>query len=333
MALILEVVHPGGARTWQRLDALPLSLGRAPANDVILDDPYIDARHARIAPGDAGELRIEDLGTLNGLVANEARTHSAIRLEPGVEVRIGRTLLRFRDVNETVAPALLDAPAEPAPVATVVAVRDRRRTPSFAWITTMPASLAVGAFAVAMVAFSSWLGSSERSSAGTAMAAAGMYAFMAAVWAGVWAVASRTSVQRFHYMGHIAVVSAIAVAGMAWTTVEEWLAFLFPDAVLIDVLSTITAVALSGALIAGHLALSSALPPMRRWRLGMFIAASLTAVAGLASYAVEDTFTDVPTFSGVLKPVSPAWVPTSTVGDFGDVMAELKRDVDEMTNK
>ena len=49
MAMILEVVHPSGTRTWHRLGDRPVTLGRGLANDLILDDPYVDARHARIA--------------------------------------------------------------------------------------------------------------------------------------------------------------------------------------------------------------------------------------------------------------------------------------------
>ena len=52
--MILEVVHPGGARTWHRLGDLPLTVGRGLTNDLILEDPYVDPHHARISLDEAG---------------------------------------------------------------------------------------------------------------------------------------------------------------------------------------------------------------------------------------------------------------------------------------
>ena len=98
--MILEVVHPGGARTWHRLGGLPLSVGRGLTNDLILEDPYVDPQHARISIDEAGSPLIEDLGSVNGLVANDSRHRGRLSLQPGAEVRVGRTTLRFHDPAE-----------------------------------------------------------------------------------------------------------------------------------------------------------------------------------------------------------------------------------------
>ena len=58
MALILEIRDARGVPTWHRLDALPLTIGRGLSNDIILDDPYLDANHARIALDEAGGVAI-----------------------------------------------------------------------------------------------------------------------------------------------------------------------------------------------------------------------------------------------------------------------------------
>src|SRR6185369_14452590 len=97
-----------GAPVRHRITALPLTVGRALTNDIILDDPYIDAEHARIVLGDDGVLRIDDLGSVNGLRTNGSKVDRVVTVHAGDEVRIGRTTLRFRDVNELVAPALMD---------------------------------------------------------------------------------------------------------------------------------------------------------------------------------------------------------------------------------
>src|SRR5687768_15862258 len=129
--MILEVLHPSGARTWHRLEDLPLTLGRGLTNDLILDDPYVDARHARIALDESGAPLIEDLGSVNGLVANDARLQGRVPVQPGAEIRVGHTMLRFRDPDEPVSAALVDdvaAPQEPAVPAAVSVTTPSRRS-------------------------------------------------------------------------------------------------------------------------------------------------------------------------------------------------------------
>lgn len=48
-----------------RLERLPVSLGRAPSNDLVLDRPFVSARHGEIFFQE-GELRYIDLGSTNG---------------------------------------------------------------------------------------------------------------------------------------------------------------------------------------------------------------------------------------------------------------------------
>jgi pSer/pThr/pTyr-binding forkhead associated (FHA) protein len=342
VAMILEVLHPNGAHTWHRLGELPLTVGRGLTNDLILDDPYVDARHARIALDESGAPLIEDLGSVNGLVANEARLQGRVPVRPGAEIRLGRTMLRFRDPEEAVSPALVDDVALSRGTARPAMVREMsdsrpgrtRVTETFSrWAATTWVRLLVAAVAMSSVAIYSWMGSSERSSASEAFLAAMAFGFMIALWAGIWAAASRVGVQRFHFIGHVAVASLVTLGGLLWTMVAEWLSFFFPDASLADVLSAGIGLLLLSALVAGHLSLASAMSRKRRWRAGFIVAGTALVIGGLATLTEEDSFTDVPTFSGVVKPVASDWLPTATVDEFGGVMATLKEEVDEMAKK
>ena len=339
MAMILEVVHPGGARTWHRLGDAPVTVGRGLANDLILDDPYVDARHARIAMDDSGAPLIEDLGSVNGLIADHARVSGRVPLRPGAEVRVGRTMLRFRDSEEPVSPAIADvsfvlAPAPPAVMpAVVLPWRARLRATIARSARTTWGRLLVVGVAASSIALYSWLGSSERSSASEALYAALAFAASVAIWAGIWAVASRVSVQRFHFVGHMAVASLVTLGGLAWTMAAEWLSFFFPDASLADVLSIGIGLFMLAALVAGHLALASGFSRSRQWRTGFAVAGAALLIGGLATIAEEDGFTDVPTFSGVVKPVGSEWLPTASVEEFSGVMATLKEQVDDMAKQ
>jgi hypothetical protein len=345
VALILEVLHGHGARTRHRLDALPLTVGRALTNDIVLDDAYVDARHARITRDESGALQVEDLGSVNGLVAG-GRRQGSLPVQPGSELRVGRTTLRFRDPDEPVPPPLVDElPGQTAPTPAAADGGPRvGATPGFAarrapaalalWVaTTNRGRLLLAAGATVAFAIYTWLGSSERSSASDVFSTALGFVTLTSMWAGIWAVASRAVVRRFEFLGHFAVASAVALAGLAWTIAEGWASFLFPDTALTTVLSTAPALALLAALIAGHLALASTLPRRRQWRAALIVTGTVVAIAGLAALTSEEEFTDVPTFSAALKPVPTRWLPTKSIDDFGGVMRELKEDVDEMAAK
>jgi FHA domain len=339
VAMILEVLHPGGARSWHRLGDFPLTVGRSLTNDLILDDPYVDARHARIALSESGDALIEDLGSVNGLVVSDVRLQGRVPVHPGSEIRVGHTTLRFRDPEEPVSPALVDEVAGiPTPARPMAIIEPRppasrrgRIAVAAARLTTMTwARLLIAALAVVGIALYRWMGSSERSSTSDAFFAALAFSSTIAIWAGIWAVASRVSVQRFHFIGHVAVASAIALGGLLWTVLAEWASFLFPDASLADLMSGLVGLLLVSALVAGHLAFASTMSRKRQWRVGFIVAGTALVIAGLATLAEEDSFTDVPTFSGVVKPIASEWLPTATVDEFSGVMVNLKQQVDEM---
>jgi hypothetical protein len=80
-----EYFSPQGERT---------TIGRSPDNDIFLDDVTVSRKHAVLVQT-GGELKIEDLGSLNGTFVNRRRIDSAVRLESGDEVQIGKYRLSF----------------------------------------------------------------------------------------------------------------------------------------------------------------------------------------------------------------------------------------------
>jgi hypothetical protein len=90
------VVTEGSLRgTTLTLGQAPVLIGRAPECTLVLDDDYASARHARLAP-QGGEWIVEDLGSTNGTFYGAARLTEPTRVEAGVPVRIGRTVLELR---------------------------------------------------------------------------------------------------------------------------------------------------------------------------------------------------------------------------------------------
>jgi hypothetical protein len=70
-------------------------IGRAPECTLVLEDDYASNRHARFVL-DNGVWVIEDLGSTNGTFLGRSRVEAPTPVEPGVPVRIGRTVLELR---------------------------------------------------------------------------------------------------------------------------------------------------------------------------------------------------------------------------------------------
>jgi hypothetical protein len=121
---LLSRQHDVAAR--YRFATVPITIGRAYDNDVVVDDSHVAAHHLRIARNDAGALVAEDLGSRNGLyVDRERERRKEIVLDGEHELRIGTTLLRVRTAAYAVPaeqPIVRSLPYWPAALACIVGV-------------------------------------------------------------------------------------------------------------------------------------------------------------------------------------------------------------------
>ncbi len=88
---------PEGRRV-ATLEGQEIAVGREPSVDLVLDEPSVSKRHARLLPWGAG-YKIVDQGSSNGTFVNDEAV-SQVALEPGDLVRIGSTVLRFARAEE-----------------------------------------------------------------------------------------------------------------------------------------------------------------------------------------------------------------------------------------
>jgi pSer/pThr/pTyr-binding forkhead associated (FHA) protein len=77
------------------LGSSPILLGRAQEASLVLDDDYASGRHARLFP-QGSRWFIEDLGSTNGTYLDGTQLTRALPVEPGVPVRIGKTVFELR---------------------------------------------------------------------------------------------------------------------------------------------------------------------------------------------------------------------------------------------
>ena len=102
--MFVEVLdRRGRPKSRHRFTSLPVSIGRASTNEVIVDDRYVSPEHLRITIEDDGAYPAVDLQSLNGLfVLGNAERQSIVKLQSGMKLRIGDTVLRFVDIDEPV---------------------------------------------------------------------------------------------------------------------------------------------------------------------------------------------------------------------------------------
>jgi FHA domain len=90
------VVTDGGLRgTRIGLTDAPILLGRANDSTLVLTDDYASTRHARVSLQD-GVWVVEDLGSTNGTYLGSRKLDGPMPLQPGVPLRIGKTVLELR---------------------------------------------------------------------------------------------------------------------------------------------------------------------------------------------------------------------------------------------
>ena len=81
-----------------------LVIGREDAG-LVIDDPEISRRHARVSPVDGGVV-VEDLGSTNGTFVNGERPSEPVTLKESATIRVGPTEIA---VNIPIAPVGADA--------------------------------------------------------------------------------------------------------------------------------------------------------------------------------------------------------------------------------
>jgi len=72
------------------------SVGRTPANTIVLESPKVSRRHALIHLQNIGEPWLIDFGSSNGTFLNKRRIHQPVRLSDDDQITIGDEVFKFR---------------------------------------------------------------------------------------------------------------------------------------------------------------------------------------------------------------------------------------------
>ena len=71
----------------------PVVIGRSPSSDIVIDEPYVSASHARFTI-EGPALVLEDLGSTNGTMVNGHIIEQPVTLRDTDEVQVGDVIMR-----------------------------------------------------------------------------------------------------------------------------------------------------------------------------------------------------------------------------------------------
>ncbi|WP_375001338.1 FHA domain-containing protein [Aeromicrobium sp. CTD01-1L150] len=91
----LQIVGGPNAGQSVPLSDDPILLGRGTDAAIRLDDDYVSTRHARFATN-GEQWFVEDLGSTNGTYLGSQRITSPTPIGPGIQVRLGKTIVELR---------------------------------------------------------------------------------------------------------------------------------------------------------------------------------------------------------------------------------------------
>ena len=192
----LEILAENGeVQQRQRIDALPIRIGRCYDNDFILDDAHTAARHAVIEDDGAEGLLLRDLGSQNGVIYRGQR-QLQVALNGNSIVRLGHTRLRVRASDHPVAPELSD-------------------TTRHDWEGLRPAVAGLAMIATS-AAFSNWLGDAEAFDPISYLMIVAYALAGGLVWASIWAVANRLFGHVARFGRHLFIIGCGLLAMEVW---------------------------------------------------------------------------------------------------------------------
>ncbi len=90
---VLRILAPGQPARDVPLDGRPLTIGRGQDAEIVIADPLVSRRHARLAPR-GGRLVLSDLESTNGTRVNGEAVREAV-VSPGDRVELGATRLEI----------------------------------------------------------------------------------------------------------------------------------------------------------------------------------------------------------------------------------------------
>lgn len=205
--VFIELLTPDGeVITRTKCLHLPVRIGRAYDNDIILDDQHTAAHHAEIELNQLDELVITDLGSQNGIALGNQRNDFFV-INGDAVYRLGHTRLRVRTSTYAVAPEVGDST-------------------NHRWEGWLPAAL--GAVLLVCVGLlSTWISDLQQGTLSKYLLELVSTFGFALGWAGVWALFSKLFNGHARFGRHLFIVCAGLAVVELWEFLSGAIAYAF----------------------------------------------------------------------------------------------------------
>ena len=278
--------HSGKVTERVRLTELPVSIGRAYDNDIIIDDPYICPHHARIELNESDQLIAKDLGSLNGLSRNGNMNRTArILLTSDTLIQIGHTRLRFRSAQYEVATTLPNHHER-----RFRGIYENRLVQILIFLVTLSALWA-----------SSFFETVERRDVPEPAFDLVLPVFLIMLWAGTWAFAGRVITHRIKFLVHCAVVCLALVTLFIFDTCLEYLAFALSMDHVRTLLSVFLGLTVLGVALYSHLRFATLASRVHLAVVAGAISVSILGLVALKLHVENTEFSVIPQNHATLK--------------------------------
>jgi pSer/pThr/pTyr-binding forkhead associated (FHA) protein len=280
-----------------RVDRFPVLVGRAYTCDLILDDRYVCPEHARLELDASGQVVLRDLGSRNGIQRTaDASRVDALPVLPGEEVRLGRSVLRFRSRDELVAPALVDS----------------RQPAWLRWSTSTGAALS---WLALVGAISSWqLWRANYAAIRNEQALETLLALLA--WTGIWALLGRLLIHASRFAAHCAAACSYWLAWTLFSGALDYARFALPSIGGVQRLQLLGQAALTGLLVCLHLQLATGLGRRARTLASSAVLLLVWGGTELQNRQDPDFWVRTLPYWSQLEPIDTAWLPAESPEQF-----------------
>lgn len=301
MKLIFEIRRHGDEDQAQHVafKKFPVTVGRGFDNDIIVNDPYVDAAHLQV-DYDGDTCRLTDLGSENGFTINGQDRGRSATIRPGDKLQLGHTEIHLYTPGFGVPPAIPQQKHAP-----LLAWLAKPFTVWLCFILTLCITLGWGYLEI-------WSDEIGLTLAGVAAATLALLM----LWSAVWSVAGRLARHRAHFKSHVGLMCLYMMAGTVAWYVEVYIDFLTNENWFSTVASYGVNFILLALLIYGELTLATRMPPRRRRLSSIFFSAGV--VAGVFAFTLISTkaFNQQPLYPYTLEPYLSSLAPAKTVDNF-----------------
>lgn len=307
----IEVLGRGNeVRQRQRVDDLPIRIGRGYDNDFILDDRHTSAHHAIVDLDEEGNMEICDLDSRNGVIV-KGRRQTRLNIDGDTVFRLGHTNLRVRSADFPVADEMKD-------------------TTRHGWEGWPPAVAGLALTALLSLA-GVWQADTENAEAITYLTGLVGMLSLILLWSGGWTLANRLFGKQTRFGRHL----FIAASGLVVAELASQLCAILAYALSLEFLSRYSShitIAIAAGMVYFHL---RTINPLRVK--GYVVAAVLCSLTGsglmlMFNYQSNGRLADEPYMSNLLPPALHLGSGQS-VDEFLSAAGELKGMVDNERTK